>query len=45
MKIILSINILNKDGTLNENVPKDYIYIDRIDVRKKLIVELEQKNF
>ena len=39
------INILNKDGTLNENVPKDYIHIDRIDVRKKLIVELEQKNF
>ena len=39
------INILNKDGTLNENVPKDYIHIDRIDARKKLIVELEQKNF
>ena len=39
------INILNKDGTLNENVPKGYIHIDRIDARKKLIVELEQKNF
>ena len=39
------INIFNKDGTLNENVPKDYIHIDRIDARKKLIVELEQKNF
>ena len=39
------INILNKDGTLNENVPKDYIHVDRIDARKKLIVELEQKNF
>ena len=39
------INILNKDGTLNENVPKEYIHIDRIDARKKLIVELEQKNF
>ena len=39
------INILNKDGTLNENVPKDYIHIDRIDARKKLIVELEQKKF
>ena len=39
------INILNKDGTLNENVPKNYIHIDRIDARKKLIVELEQKNF
>ena len=39
------INIFNKDGTLNENVPKEYIHIDRIDARKKLIVELEQKNF
>ena len=39
------INILNRDGTLNENVPEDYINIDRIDARKKLIVELEQKNF
>ena len=39
------INILNRDGTLNENVPEDYINIDRIDARNKLIVELEQKNF
>ncbi len=39
-----SINILNKDGTLNENVPSDYINLDRLDARKKLINELEQKN-
>ena len=39
------INILNKDGTLNENVPKDYINIDRLDARKKLISELSQKDY
>ncbi len=40
-----SINILNKDGTLNENVPNDYLNLDRLEARKKLIVELEQKNY
>ena len=40
-----TINILNKDGTLNANVPCDYTNIDRLDARKKLVVELEQGNF
>ena len=40
-----SINILNKDGTLNKNVPNDYVNVDRLDARKKLISELENKNY
>ncbi len=40
-----TINILNKDGTLNSNVPFDYINIDRLDARKKLVAELEKKNY
>lgn len=40
-----SINILNKDGTLNKNVPSDYVNVDRLDARKKLISELENKNY
>jgi len=40
-----SINILNKDGTLNKNVPDDYANIDRLDARKKLIFELESRNY
>jgi valyl-tRNA synthetase len=39
------INILNKDGTLNKNVPNDYVNVDRLDARKKLISELERKNY
>lgn len=35
------INILNKDATLNENVPTAYQGLDRFDARKKLIAELE----
>ena len=38
------INILNKDGTLNENTPKGYVGLDRLDARKKLIQELEELN-
>ena len=39
------INILNKDGTLNENVPSHYQNIDRLDARKKLISELDHKKY
>ena len=39
------INILNKDGTLNENVPNNYSNIDRLDARRKLISELDQKDY
>ena len=40
-----TLNILNKDGTLNKNVPDDYVNVDRLDARKKLISELEKKNY
>ncbi len=36
------INILNKDGTLNDNVPTDYQGMDRFDARKKLIKALTE---
>ncbi len=36
-----TINILNKDGTLNSNVPQSYQNIDRLVAREKLIKELE----
>ena len=34
------INIMNKDGTLNKNVPKNYQNLDRFEAREKLIKEL-----
>ena len=34
------INILNKDGTLNKNVPKNYQNLDRFEARENLIKEL-----
>ena len=37
-------NIMNFDGTLNENVPSSYINIDRFIARKKLVEELEKQN-
>jgi valyl-tRNA synthetase len=38
------LNIMNPNASLNENVHKDYIGLDRFDARKKLIKECEQKN-
>ncbi len=35
------INILNLDGTLNENVPKDFVGLSREDARKKVINKME----
>ena len=35
------INILNPDGTLNENVPAEYQGMDRLEARKKLVSELQ----
>ena len=35
------INILNKDGTLNENVPQAYRGLDRDDARKAVLADLE----
>ena len=37
-----SINILNTDGTLNDNVPIDYIGLDRFEARKVIVQQLEQ---
>ena len=37
-----SINILNTDGTLNDNVPMDYIGLDRFEARKVIVQQLEQ---
>tara|TARA_A100001011_G_scaffold400506_1_gene515608 strand:- start:2284 stop:4926 length:2643 start_codon:yes stop_codon:yes gene_type:complete len=34
------INIMNKDGTLNKNVPKNYQNLDRFEARENLIKEL-----
>jgi valyl-tRNA synthetase len=35
------INILNKDGTLNDNVPEAYRGLDRFVARKKVVADLE----
>ena len=39
------VNILNKDGTLNENVPCSYKNIDRLAARIKLINELDHNGY
>ena len=38
------LNILNKDGTLNENVPKKYQNLKMLEARKKIIKDLDQAN-
>ncbi len=38
------INILNKDATLNENVPVEYQGLDRFVAREKVVDELEKAN-
>jgi len=35
------INILNKDGTLNESVPQAYRGLDRFEARKQIVADLE----
>ena len=39
------INILNKDGTINENGISSYQDLDRFEARKQLVKELKEKNF
>ena len=39
------INILNPDGTLNSNVPKEYQNLDVESARKKVVSELKEKGF
>ena len=39
------INILEKDGTINDKGIKNYVGLDRLEARKKLVQELKEKNF
>jgi valyl-tRNA synthetase len=39
------INILNKDGTINEKAISSYQGLDRFEARKQLVKELKEKNF
>ncbi len=39
------LNILNEDGSLNENCPKEFQGLDRFDARKKVVHLLKEKGF
>ena len=39
------LNILNNDGTLNQNCPKEYQGMDRFDARKKIVKALKENGF
>ncbi len=39
------LNILNDDGTLNENCPKEFQGLDRFEARKKVVQLLKEKGF
>ncbi|MDA9603929.1 valine--tRNA ligase [Candidatus Pelagibacter sp.] len=39
------INIFTEAGKINENAPKEYIGLDRFEVRKKILKELKEKEF
>ena len=39
------INIFTEDGKINENAPKEYIGLDRFEVRKRILKELKEKEF
>jgi len=39
------LNILNEDGTLNENCPKEFQGLDRFEARKKVVHLLKEKGF
>ena len=39
------LNILNEDGTLNENCPKEFQGLDRFEARKKVVHSLKEKGF
>lgn len=39
------INIMDKKGHLNENVPRDYRGLERFEARKKLIAQLEREGY
>ncbi len=39
------INLMNPDGTMNENCPEDYVGLDRFDARKKIIKDLDDLEY
>ena len=39
------LNILNEDGTLNENCPKEFQGLDRFEARKKVVHLLKEKGY
>ncbi len=39
------INLMNPDGSMNENCPEDYVGLDRFDARKKIIADLEDLEY
>lgn len=39
-----SINVMNPDGTMNENCPEEYRGMDRFECRKALIADLQKRN-
>ncbi|MDA7565323.1 valine--tRNA ligase [Candidatus Pelagibacter sp.] len=39
------INIFTEGGKVNENVPKEYIGLDRFEARKRILKELKEKEF
>ena len=39
------INLLNPDGTMNENCPEDYVGLDRFAAREKIIADLDELEY
>lgn len=39
------INLMNPDGTMNDNCPEDYIGLDRFEARNKIIADLEELEY
>lgn len=39
------INLMNPDGTMNENCPEEYVGLDRFEARKKIIRDLEELEY
>ncbi|MEM8832909.1 MAG: valine--tRNA ligase [Pseudomonadota bacterium] len=44
-KDIQLINLMNPDGSMNENCPEDYVGLDRFEARKKIIKDLDERDF
>jgi len=39
------INLMNPNGTMNENCPEDYVGLDRFEARKKIINDLDELEY